>query len=102
MSLGCRGREFYRQVHASKTAAMSVHVSRCLSPLGRLFMVMELRSMQRRLPNVHRGWVHTERGIHGILPETDAEHLERLRQRASERAMTAELHAVAEGYPRAH
>jgi hypothetical protein len=79
---------------------MSIYASRCLGPLAHLIVVLQLRAMQRRLPNVHRGWVHTERGVHGIRPETDVEYLTRLRDWARERSAAAELHPVAHGHHR--
>ena len=43
----------------------------------------ELRRLMRRLPTMPRLWVRTESGIR---PETDAEYLVRLRERARENA----------------
>ena len=61
----------------------------CFAPLRRVVVGLRLQSIRRRLPNVHRGWVRTGRGIYGIRPETDVEYLDRLVQRARTRATGA-------------
>jgi hypothetical protein len=48
-----------------------------------LFGPWELRRLMRRMPTTPRLWVQTESGIR---PETDADYLMRLRERAREKA----------------
>src|ERR1700733_5514869 len=48
-----------------------------------LFAPWELHRLMRRMPTTPRLWVRTESGI---LPESDADYLARLRERAREKA----------------
>ena len=52
-------------------------------PLRSLIDAWELRRLMRRMPTTPRLWAPTESGIR---PETDADYLARLRERARERA----------------
>lgn len=61
-----------------------VLLKHCFAPLKSVFIGLRLRAMRRRLPNVHRGWVRTGRGVYGIRPETDVEYLERLVRRGAD------------------
>jgi hypothetical protein len=51
--------------------------------LRSLIAPWELRRLMRRLPTTPRLWVRTESGMR---PETDADYLARLRERAREKA----------------
>ena len=53
-------------------------------PLRSLFAPWELRWLMRQMPTTPRLWVPTMRGIR---PESDAEYLGRLRERARERRL---------------
>lgn len=53
-------------------------------PLRSLFAPWELRWLMRQMPTTPRLWVPTTRGIR---PESDAEYLSRLRERARERRL---------------
>ena len=55
-------------------------------PLCKLTDAWVLRRLMRQMPTTPQLWVPTTRGIR---PETDAEYLSRLRERAQERAARA-------------
>jgi hypothetical protein len=74
------------------------HLKISFNPLEQTIITLQLRMLKRRMPGVHRGWIHSERDIEGIRPETDCEFLTRLRQLASERALMRRRHARNTGH----